>query len=527
MTSSDTRKQAVIYARISKDRAGAGLGAGKQAADCRELAERLGLEVIEPPRIDNDLTAFKGGSRSKPRPAYNALLGDLRAGRVDAVLAWHTDRLHRDLAELEEYITVCGEGRNGVPTYTVKGGDLDLSTSNGRMLARILGSVARGEVEHMIERQKSAKERLRGDGAWQGGPRPFGFRPDGPSVKKGGKGRLAQVPAEAAAIDAGYRVLLAGGTLGSTARDWNTRGLLTPARRNGGNAWTVWNVRDVLHSARNAGLIEHQGKIAGPGNWEPIVSEETWRAARAILADPKRRTSPGPKPRWLLSGVLICDVCGGQKFRVGSIRGRRLYQCASMTTRPGMPGSGFHLARQVAALDEYVEGHIIERLGRPDVVAAMNSRPDVDIAALDGRRTAINAELGGIAAARFTWQQKEIQSAPLLDELEQVDRQISDALHGDKLPEFRGEDPAKVWAALKEAGDIERMRAIAAMLLRVRIRRSRPGGSKGGRKMPPGWRLGQPVPFDYDSVEILWERPGADDQQAAAPVDGAAIGGAE
>src|SRR5207247_552018 len=97
-----------------------------------------------------DLTAFKGGRRSKPRPGYNDLLDDIRSGRAQVVLAWHTDRLHRDLTELEEYITVCGEGRGGVPTCTVRGGDLDLSTSSGRMVARILGAVARGEVEHMI-----------------------------------------------------------------------------------------------------------------------------------------------------------------------------------------------------------------------------------------------------------------------------------------------------------------------------------------------------------------------------------------
>src|SRR5262245_43371433 len=146
MSSEDTiPRRAVIYARISKDRTGAGLGVGKQEADCRDLAARLHppAEVIEV-YTDNDLTAFKGGSRSKLRPGYAALLEDIRSRRAEVVLAWHTDRLHRDMTELEGYIDACGEGLDGVPTYTVKGGELHLDTSSGRTIARILAAIARG-----------------------------------------------------------------------------------------------------------------------------------------------------------------------------------------------------------------------------------------------------------------------------------------------------------------------------------------------------------------------------------------------
>ena len=225
MTSEDTRR-GVIYARISRDgKEGSGLGVAKQEEDCRELAARLGINVVDV-RTDNDLTAFKGASRSKPRPGYDALLGDIRSGRADVVLAWHTDRLHRDMTDLEDYITACGEGRSGVPTNTVKGGDLDLSTASGRMVARILGAVARQEVEHMIERQKSAKERNRKAGAWSGGPRPYGFRKDGPSIKQGGQGGLAQVPEEAAAIRWAASQVLAGHRHRTAiARQWNGAGL--------------------------------------------------------------------------------------------------------------------------------------------------------------------------------------------------------------------------------------------------------------------------------------------------------------
>jgi DNA invertase Pin-like site-specific DNA recombinase len=518
VTSKNTApKRAVVYCRLSRDRnkdkQGEGMKVADQEADCRDLAGRLGFTVAAV-RTDNDLTAFKGTARSKPRPGYDALLDDIESGRADVVLAWHTDRLHRDLSELEHYVDVC-ETRK-VPTHTVKGGDLDLSTASGRMVARILGSVARGEVEHMIERMESGKDRCRRLGAWPGGARPFGYEPDGPSVRLGGEeaGRLAQVPDEAAAIKRAYKSVLAGVTLAAIARDWNRRGLRTPqskSKKRGGKPWHAGNVKPVLVAARNAGLIEFGGEIIGEAHWPAIVHEDTWRTARAILTDPSRRTAPGPKPAHLLTGVLICGVCGGRKFRAGHVKDRWLYQCAAKAIAPGM-GTRFHLACHEAGLDEAIEAAIIDRLSKPDAVAAF-AAPAVDIAALDARRTALNAELDAFAREPgITPRQLSTVSAPKIAEVRYIEQQISDALHGSALEEFNGAtDPAKVWARLS----MERKRAVAATMLRVLVKPARRGGGKAGRKMPPGWRFGMPMPFDTTRIDIIWQSGAVDDQQPA------------
>src|SRR4030095_5993411 len=90
---------AVTYCRISADKTGAGLGVERQAADCRDLAMRLGLgdpEVL----TDNDLSAYSG----KRRPGYQQLLEGLKAGRCGAVLVWHRDRLCRNVRDLEDIV---------------------------------------------------------------------------------------------------------------------------------------------------------------------------------------------------------------------------------------------------------------------------------------------------------------------------------------------------------------------------------------------------------------------------------------
>src|SRR3954451_20228265 len=157
------QRRAVVYTRMSRDRAGAGLGVDRQRHECVELADRLGWQIVGQ-HSDNDLSAYSG----KPRPGYKALLDDLERGRADAVIVWHTDRLHRRPVELEQYIDVCD--RHGVITQTVKAGPLDLASPSGRMVARQLGSVARYEVEHMIERQLSAKRQAAPSRRRGGGP---------------------------------------------------------------------------------------------------------------------------------------------------------------------------------------------------------------------------------------------------------------------------------------------------------------------------------------------------------------------
>jgi site-specific DNA recombinase len=142
------RKRAAIYTRISKDRDGESLGVDRQEEACRKLADLLGLDVIEPPYSDNDISAFSG----KTRPDFERLVEDITAGDVDVVLCQHTDRLYRTLADL---VRIFDAG----PTLlikTIQGGDIDLSNSTGKMLATILGSVQVQESEHHSERRKFA-----------------------------------------------------------------------------------------------------------------------------------------------------------------------------------------------------------------------------------------------------------------------------------------------------------------------------------------------------------------------------------
>ncbi|HSL06612.1 MAG TPA: recombinase family protein [Pseudonocardiaceae bacterium] len=279
------------------DRTGDELGVTRQRQGCERLAAERGWTIVTT-ITDNDVSATRGHRRR-----FGEVLRLIDDRAVDVVVVWAVDRLVRRLADLEDVIERCE--RAGVKLATVSG-DLDLSTDMGRLVGRILASVARGEVERKRARQRRAYQQAAEIGEPPGGPVPFGFQPD----------RITHDTAQAEAIRDAYSALLAGGTLAGIARRWNAAGLTSGRIRTGrgrvgqSSEWCAETVRAVLLKPRNAGVRAYNGEIIGPARWEPIVGEETWRAAVALLSDPSRRQAP-PSARRLLSGIAICGVCQG------------------------------------------------------------------------------------------------------------------------------------------------------------------------------------------------------------------------
>lgn len=463
---------AAVYCRISRDRVGAGLGVERQLADCRELGSRLGWTVAAV-HTDNDISAYSG----KPRPGYKALLADLESGRTDAVLAWHTDRLHRSPAELETYMEICE--RRGVPTHCVKAGALDLSTASGRMTARILGAVARQEVEHSIERIRGEKLHAGRAGRYRGGRRPFGYERDGVTVR----------PGEAAAVlDATQRVLH-GETLGSIARGWNTRGITTST----GAQWTSISLHHVLIRARNASVIEYDGERLAAATWPAIVPEDQWAAVRSLLADPARRHPRSVNRRWLGSGLFRCGVCGdGTTMRSASTTGstasprRATYRCKA----------GGHLARVAEAVDELITALVLERLGRPDARLLLTSDTDIDTASLSAEAAALRVRLDELAAlfadGSVTGRQLSEGTARIRARLTDVETELATSAAGSPLAGFADSDDI---AAAWDAATVSRRKAVIDTSMTVTLLPASRGRLPGG-----GY-------FDPDSVRIEWKAP--------------------
>lgn len=455
------RRCAAVYVRISKDRVGAGLGVDRQAKDCRRLAEQLGWHVAVV-HSDNDLSAYSG----KPRPGYRALLDDLRSRRVNGVISWHSDRLHRSPVELEEYISVCDPA--GAPTHCVQAGPLDLSTPSGRLVARQLGAVARYEVEHAVERVKAAKLQAATAGKYRGGNRPFGYEPDGVTI----------LESEAREIRAMVERLLAGDALRAIVRDLNDRKITTTR----GGAWGTASLRKVVRRPRNVGLVDHHGEIVAKAEWPPLITEDKWRAVVALLDDPSRNTGASRERRYLGAGLYMCGVCGDllRSARTGS-SGKPGYRCRS----------GTHIVRAAEPLDRLVRDVVVARLSRSDAADLFGPDATEDLASLHTDAAAIRERLDELARlyaegavdARQLSQGTGRLKARLVD----VESVIAGVGAGSALDGMIGiADPGAVYDDLP----LSRQRRVVDALLNVTVHPGRRGVQPGG-----GY-------FDRESIEI-------------------------
>lgn len=495
----------VLYLRKSKGRA----GIARQRRETTAHIEAGGGRVVAE-FVDVDTTAYAKPGRRARRDQYAAMLAFLRADRRDVPLGiagWHTDRLNRSTADADELIEVAAEG--GHIVETARAGTYDLSTATGRKRFRQDAVDAAFEVDHMTERIEAAKLEAAAEGEWLGGRRPFGFKADGVRHKR----------AEARAIDAACDAVLAEVTLTQIRREWTAAGLTGTS----GGAWHVTTLRRVLMRPRNAGLMEHRGKVVGRAKWLPVLcaekyrppkgvaltaeveeawrgeAEDKWRAVAAVLSDPDRRTSPGPERRWLGSGIYRCGfpvgggVCG-RPVKIGGGNGRDggnrpVYRCS---------GEQRHVVRDAVILDGWVSGLVCDRLARPDAVALLDGEPDVDAARLRVEMKALRerkAELAdAFAAGDIDGLQLKRGSAKLTEQIEELGERLAAAVTVSALDGIAGEaDAAEMWEGL----DLARRRAVLAATVEVTILPAPKG-------RPKGHRPGDPY-FHPEAIRLEWQ----------------------
>ena len=306
--------KAAVYARISQDTAGEGLGVQRQEKLCRDKATALGWTVVEA-YVDNDLSA----SKNVARPQYDRLMADLEAGTVNAVVVYDLDRLTRKPSELEAFIDLSDRLKVSLANVS---GDVDLTTSNGRMLARFKGAIARQEAERLAERVLAQqRQHAEAGNKHQGKYRTYGFTRT-----------MEPVADEVVVVREVYRRKAAGESLTNIALDLNNRGLTTT----GGGRWDASAVSKMVKRHDYIGEVTIKGEVVGKAAWEPFVDRETWLLANE---EAERNHNRGKGTRKsLLSGFLICGTCLSKMKQGGSKDGPRYY-CPSPRQSPDACGS--------------------------------------------------------------------------------------------------------------------------------------------------------------------------------------------
>jgi DNA invertase Pin-like site-specific DNA recombinase len=395
------------------------------------------------------------------RPVFRAALDRLSSGAADGFVALDLDRACRDPRDLEDMIDVAE--RHRVPVEAVTG-SLRLSTDADVTMARIMVAVANKESRDKSRRVSASRERRAVAGKFGGGSRPYGFEPDG----------LTRREAECKVITDCAQAVVLGGSLRGLARDLRDRGVPTVT----GRPWSAPTLRDVLLRERNAGRMVNRGEVIGRAPWEPVIPGDIHDQVVRILTGDGRDTRAGTAPRWLLSGLAECGICGGRMDVTLGGRAAR-YRCREHN----------HLARSAHHLDEHTIAVVLGWITRDAAtVLVAPTGPGPDVVGLRAERGSVEANLatigGDIALGMLTRAAGHDATRRGRARIAAIDRELASAAGPDPtLAELvAAVDPRAVWDKLP----LEHRRRVVRLLVNVRILPT----TKRGRG------------FDADAVEI-------------------------
>ena len=470
------------YLRQSKDVADDKLGIERQREACLKLCADRGWSLIEFYKDNN-----RSASNGKLREDYQRLLADIAANKVDVVVAYHQDRIGRDVLEIIAFGALVVA--HDVKVTTVSGGPIDFGSDDGEFVSIIGAAVAAKETKRKGARQKlAAKQKAEGgQNAWA--TRPFGYVVRVPMLDENGhpmltaKGKPVWAkptldPVEAEAVKAAYKSLLAGSSLRSIAGDLDRAGLVTPR----GNRWrTSSQVRQMLQSARYAGLRTYNGEEVREGDWPAIVPRDIWEDAQLTLSDPSRLCGESRARRHMLSNLVICGGMIDAKGKSTTDPAKIVGPCGSKM------GSGISgrakpilvcrncngVSRDMASLDNLVIEAVTQRLSQPDAIELTHPEQRDDLAAKRDEARTLRARLDEIADERadglLTGAQAKRATDRVTEKLAAIEADLRAARVShtfDGLIDVGDADDVRgVFLSL----DLDRRRAVVSELLKITV----------------------------------------------------------
>jgi len=143
----DEKKIAGIYIRVStEDQAREGFSLGEQEEKLRQLCKYKDFEIF---KVYKD--AGISAKNMKDRPAFQQMLEDMKAGKLNYIVAYKLDRVTRSVRDLEVLISTLEQYH----CYLIcDRDDVNTSTANGRFFVRMLTVLSQLEIEIVSERTK-------------------------------------------------------------------------------------------------------------------------------------------------------------------------------------------------------------------------------------------------------------------------------------------------------------------------------------------------------------------------------------
>jgi site-specific DNA recombinase len=278
-------------------------------------------------------------SEKDKREDFANALSDLKAGRIDGLIAWKVDRLTRRRSQARKLLSILEECGGRLATV-VEG--IDTADPSKREITEIALAIYAGSAESESEAIGERISLMHLDRARKGLVQPSSVRPYGHTDDC-----QALVPAEVEVLHEAAERLFQGEASFSIAADFTAREILKPSGK------TNWNsnvLRRMLLSPRMVAKREYDGTLYPLEGVPPIFDQETWEKLCAVLAS--RSTRSGPVEQHLLSSIALCGVCG--RPLASSTSGRKSVK--TYVCRPRFEGD--NACRKISVSAPHVEERV-------------------------------------------------------------------------------------------------------------------------------------------------------------------------
>ena len=282
-------KSAGIYIRVSTfDQAREGFSLREQEERLKEFCKFKRYNIY---KVYQDAGI---SAKNDKRPAYQEMIEDVKKGNINVIVALKLDRLTRSVYEIEKLMKFVNDYECDIDCMA---DESNTTTSNGRMVMRIMTSVSQNEIEKCSERTKFGMA-----GAIKNGHIP---NRTGLGFKRENK-KLVPDPLTKDIIVRIFDLYLEGKSHQAIANIYNKEKVL------GKTNWYDSTIQKILSNELYKGDYVNGKRTKHPTYYEnviePIVSKEKWESCQYQKLRNARhyeRTAT-----YLFTNKLKCSKCG-------------------------------------------------------------------------------------------------------------------------------------------------------------------------------------------------------------------------